>query len=185
MSKLVLFFLLLTIGMGIWAGVYQGGGGYIVTETTSDISDTDIVVPVDDTTEFLDSLSGNDDYLTIGEEKIIYTGKTANSFTGCTRGYSGTEAVTHLSGAYVYTATSSAGNSAMGFDVAAIADSMGVWSTIAIPIMFLVITVPHTFVLCAKLFSGDGALIGAMFYAFFAAFAITFAIALAGGRRVS
>jgi hypothetical protein len=41
-------------------------------------------------------------YLEIDNENISYTGKTATSFTGCTRGHNNTLAATHSSGATVY-----------------------------------------------------------------------------------
>ena len=34
--------------------------------------------------------------VTIDSEKILYTGKTSNSLTGCTRGYDGTTAASHI-----------------------------------------------------------------------------------------
>lgn len=40
--------------------------------------------------------------ITIDLEAIFYTGKTATSFTGCTRGFDGTTAVAHLLNATVY-----------------------------------------------------------------------------------
>ena len=38
----------------------------------------------------------NEGVVTIDSEKILYTGKTSNSLTGCTRGYDGTTAVSHI-----------------------------------------------------------------------------------------
>ena len=38
----------------------------------------------------------NEGVVTIDSEKILYTGKTSNSLTGCTRGYDGTAATSHI-----------------------------------------------------------------------------------------
>lgn len=38
----------------------------------------------------------NEGVVTIDSEKILYTGKTSNSLTGCTRGYDGTTAASHI-----------------------------------------------------------------------------------------
>lgn len=38
----------------------------------------------------------NEGVVTIDSEKILYTGKTSNSLTGCTRGYDGTTATSHI-----------------------------------------------------------------------------------------
>lgn len=38
----------------------------------------------------------NEGVVTIDSEKILYTGKTSNSLTGCTRGYDGTMAASHI-----------------------------------------------------------------------------------------
>jgi len=40
--------------------------------------------------------------LLIDDEQILCTGKTANSFTGCSRGYNGTTKNTHIAGTPVY-----------------------------------------------------------------------------------
>jgi len=67
-----------------------------VTTLTSNISNAATTLPVADTTNF-----ANAGAVLIGSEIISYTGKTATSFTGCTRGQYSSTAASHLSGAYV------------------------------------------------------------------------------------
>jgi hypothetical protein len=55
------------------------------------ITDSDTTLPVLDASSY--PASGS---ITIDLEKIFYTGKTSTSLTGCTRGYDGTAAVSHI-----------------------------------------------------------------------------------------
>lgn len=67
-----------------------------VTTLTAGISNSDATIPVASTTNFADAGA-----VLIGSEIITYTGKTATSFTGCTRGQYASSAAAHLSGVYV------------------------------------------------------------------------------------
>lgn len=67
-----------------------------VTTLTANVSNAATTLPVADTTNF-----ANAGAVLIGSEIITYTGKTATSFTGCTRGQYGSTAASHLSGAYI------------------------------------------------------------------------------------
>lgn len=67
-----------------------------VTTLTANVSNAATTLPVASTTNF-----ANAGAVLIGSEIITYTGKTATSFTGCTRGQYSSTAASHLSGAYV------------------------------------------------------------------------------------
>jgi hypothetical protein len=67
-----------------------------VTTLTSNINNAVTTIPVASTASFQ-----NTGAIIIGSEVITYTGKTATSFTGCTRGQFGSSNASHLSGAYV------------------------------------------------------------------------------------
>ena len=67
-----------------------------VTTLTSNINNAVTTIPVASTTNF-----ANAGAVIIGSEIISYTGKTATSFTGCTRGQYSSTAASHLSGAYI------------------------------------------------------------------------------------
>ena len=138
MTKTVTFFLIMLVGCSILGAIMQGGGGIVVTDLTSDITATDTTIAVTSTVDYLGA-----DYVIIGEEKILYSGTTATSFTGCTRGYDGTDAEAHSTGALVYTADASSINNALGFNIAAVQDTMGLWGTITIPFRFLFQTLPR------------------------------------------
>ena len=66
--------------------------------------------------------------MTIGNEKIRYTGKTATTFTGATRGWDGTEASTHSTGEKVYSDEAQVINSALGFNIASTGSTVGALS---------------------------------------------------------
>jgi hypothetical protein len=67
-----------------------------VTTLTANINNAVTTIPVASTEFFQDSGA-----ILIGSEVITYTGKTATSFTGCTRGQFGSSNAAHLSGVYV------------------------------------------------------------------------------------
>lgn len=138
MNKLIATFMALFFFGAILSGIMEGGGGITTTRITIDHTAAVVTLTVADTSGFLSS-----SHVIMGNEKIRYTGKTANTFTGCTRGYDGTEAVAHAAGAKVYSPDASVINSALGFNVASTGVSMGI---IDIPIMigkFFTITIPR------------------------------------------
>ena len=67
------------------------------TYLTAAVNNSVTSLSVADTTDF-----PTVGYVTIGSEAIKYTGKTANSFTGCTRGADGTSAAAHSVNATVF-----------------------------------------------------------------------------------
>jgi len=180
MNKLIVFFLFMLVGSGLLVGVVQGGSGVVNTRLSANITATDTTLPVLTTTDFLD-----EDYVIIGSEKIYYTGTTANSFTGCTRGYEGTTAFGHVEDAYVYSEKAAALNYALGFDIIAVQDNLGWAAIIATPFMFFVRTVPQVLRLGTQLLTGDLAVIAIFVYCMAAGFVITLALAIIGSRRVA
>jgi hypothetical protein len=92
-------------GAGPWGGFNSGVALTAVSGGT--LSNSNTTVTVVDTTSF--TASGN---ILIDQENITYTGKTATTFTGCTRGISGAgsgAATTHANGANVFQSTAFAG----------------------------------------------------------------------------
>ena len=67
-----------------------------VTTLTSNISNSETTIPVASTASFQSA-----GVIYIGSELISYTGKTATSFTGCTRGQYSTSNAAHVAGVYV------------------------------------------------------------------------------------
>jgi hypothetical protein len=92
-------------GAGTWGGIVAGAVTTAVSGGT--LSSSNTTVTVTSTTGF--TTTGN---ILIGQETISYTGVTATTFTGCTRGVSGTgsgAATTHANGAAVVQSTSFTG----------------------------------------------------------------------------
>jgi hypothetical protein len=89
-------------GAGTWGGIITGAVTTAVSGGT--LSNSNTTVTVTSTTGF--TTTGN---ILINSETISYTGVTATTFTGCTRGLSGTgsgAAATHANGAAVVQSTS-------------------------------------------------------------------------------
>lgn len=163
------------------SAVMEGGGGIVAVRLATAMNDNVLAIEVANTDGYLDA-----DYVIIGSEKVLYTSKTDTVFTvdANGRGYGGTEATSHAVGDMVMTADASAVNNAFGFNVAATADSMGLWSTITIPFFFLTKTLPRIVMMNFSFLSGQLAILGWFFFAMGAGLIITLALSLAGGRRV-
>lgn len=168
------------LGTGILLGVMAGGGGTVTTDLSANVSANQTYLPVLTTTDFYCP-----DYVISGSEKIYYTSYNATAFLSCTRGYGGTTAAVHLAGARVYTPSAAAMNNAVGFNIVAIQDDWGWASFIAIPLMFIVATLPHIIKDGASLITGDLAIIMWFYYAMAGAFIITLAWTVFVGRRIA
>lgn len=180
MAKAIAFMLLLYFGMALCVGILAGGGGYAATSLTADIGDDDDTLQVVSTDGFLSS----EDYVEVEGEKILYDSLTNTTFEDCTRGYESTKAESHSTGAMVYTTSASTINYALGFNIAATADTMGLWSIIAIPFYFFTKTLPRLVVMPYQLFSGDLMIIAVILVIIQIAIVITIALSLIGSRRV-
>lgn len=84
-------------GAGLWGGVITGAA---LTQLNGAINNSVTTVVVDSTTGF--PAAG---VIAIDAELIAYTSKTGTQFNGCTRGYSGTTAASHLDNTLTYNAT--------------------------------------------------------------------------------
>lgn len=179
MAKAIAFMLLVYLFVAIGVGIIAGGGGVAATDLTVAVDDDDVTLQVTSTSNFLSA-----DYIELGNEKVFYTGTTDTTFTGCTRGYDGTTAASHVVGTMVYTTSASVINSAMGFNVAATVDSMGLWSIVTIPFYFFVRTLPNLMLMPYQLFTGDLVIVAIIMVCIQAAVVIVLAISFTGARRV-
>lgn len=179
MAKMIAFMLMLYLGMALCVGILAGGGGYSVTDLTSDITSDAVVIDVTSTEGFTAP-----DYVEIGDETVLCTGTTATSFTGCTRGCNGTTATTHSDGDSCYTTSASTINDVLGFNVAATVDSMGVWSIITVPFNFFFKTIPRLLLMPYKLFTGDLVIFAVILVIIQVAIVIAIAMSFIGARRV-
>lgn len=179
MSKLITFFVFVFLGCTMLSAIMEGGGGIVAVPLSSGIDNDDTTLSVTSTTDYLDT-----DYVVLDDEEILYSGKTSNTFTGCTRGYNDTTAASHASGTMIYTKSANLVNSALGFNVAATQDSMGWWAVITIPIKFMTKTLPNIIVMNYSFLTGSMAIVGWFFLAIGIGLIIVIALSLAGGRRV-
>ena len=150
MSKLIAMFLILGIAFSIISGWMEGAGGIQAVELNSNLSTTATTITVTDTSGFL-----NADVLSIDDEYVSYSGKNATQFLNVARGIWSTSATTHQSGAYVYTEGAAAVNKAMGFNVAAIGVSNGLYTVATLPFRFFTVTLPYLIFNNFSMFEGQ------------------------------
>lgn len=137
MLKAVAAFMVAFLFGTIFSGVMEGGGGMNVTRLAVDHTAAVVTLTVTNTEGFLRS-----SYVQVGNEKITYTGKTATTLTGCTRGADDTAATSHASGSKIYSPEADVLNSALGYNIATTGATIG---AIDIPILigrFFTVTIP-------------------------------------------
>ena len=110
-SQMVFFGFLFTFGT-ILAFMMAGETAIVTSALSAAIDSDDTTITVDTTTGFLSR--GN---VVIGNEIIPYTGTTATTFTGVTRGGQDSEAASHPTGQRVYSEASGFINQVVGFNV--------------------------------------------------------------------
>lgn len=131
MGKFVISYMLVYLLFSMLSSVMSGGGGVTATQLTANIDDDDTTIPAS-TTGFLEA-----DIIYIEGEEIPYSGKTANSFTGCTRGYADSDAESHTSGTVIYTKSTDVLNAAFGFNVIKTGEAYGTMGVVNIGFRFL------------------------------------------------
>jgi len=116
MNNLLAFCVFVWIAGQILSFAVAGRSGLSSTQLTANLSATATTMSVQGTTGFLDS-----DYVIIENERICYSGLTAASFTGLTRGCHDSQAVAHSirpgSTVIVYNETTGFVNQLVGFNV--------------------------------------------------------------------
>ena len=138
MSKLIAFFMLLFFVATILSAAMEGSGGVNSTRLTADVTTVATTFNVASTDGFLKA-----GYLTIGNEKVRYSNKTATTFTGITRNWADTSAASHSRNSKVYNNEAQVINSILGFDVASTGSTVG---SVSLPLAvknFVFITVPR------------------------------------------
>jgi hypothetical protein len=148
--------------MSTLSGFLAGGDGYAITALSGNENSSDATINVNSTDGFL---AANSTFW-IDNERMYYTGKTANTFTGVTRGYDSTGATTHSIGAKVYTEDANTTAYAMGFDIAN-------KSLPSIGAGLITKTLPRIMQFNFVFLQGDLWFIGVLFYGTFAGFMLS------------
>lgn len=99
-------------------------GNLVSTRLNGAISNSATTITVDSTTGF-----ASRGIIVIGSEVITYTGKTATTFTGCTRGAGGTSAAAHLSRRSVSSVPVAANHNDLAAAIVAIETKLGASSS--------------------------------------------------------
>lgn len=138
MNKLVASYMAVWFFFTLLSGVMEGTGGFNATQLNGAITATSTTITVDNTTGFL---SASD--IIIGDEQISYTGTTATSFTGCTRGVNDTVARGHLDNALVYNLDAAVQNRGVAFNVVGTSDDIGGLAVAAQTVDYFVKSLPN------------------------------------------
>ena len=112
MNKLFAFMSFCFISMTILSFAIDGQVGLAATRLSSPLASDDTTAYVTTTDGFMDA-----DILMIEGEIVYYSGKTATSFTGLTRGYKDTDAQEHKTSQKVFNEPTGLMNQAVGFNI--------------------------------------------------------------------
>ena len=179
-----MFMITVWIGVSIAGGVMEGTSRLANTPLTSALSDTEVnTINVVSTEGY-----ANSGFITIGDERISYPGKTATTFKSSFlhslgRGYGGTEAVAHSAGAIVRTVESGMLNQSLQYQIATITDSAGIVGFVTLPFRLLALLISFL-TLPASFFGTDLAIIGYIWAVLSLGILVSFGLAIVGGRRV-
>jgi hypothetical protein len=172
MSKIIAAIITSAILFSIIGGWMEGAGGLVATQLSAGLSATATSVSAD-TTGWLAS-----DIFTIDDETFAYTSIDATHFLGVTRGVYDTTPAVHKSGAYVYSQSTAAINRALGYNVAAIAVSNGLYTVAVVPYKFFTVTLPYCISSDYPMFDGYMVIVRYIFMAIGVSVIIIIAIAI-------
>ena len=114
--NLFIFFVMTFVSLGLLNAILEGNTGLASTNLTATLSEDATTMSVQRTQGFTGS-----GVLVVGDEKLCFTGSTANTFTGLTRGQqcrSDSAAASHAAGQRVYSESPGVINVLVGFDIA-------------------------------------------------------------------
>lgn len=109
-----------------------GAGGIVATSLTAPMTNSANTMSVASTAGFLSS-----DVLVVDNEYIAYSGTTAVSFTGLTRGYNNSTPTSHTTGKYVYGQEMNLINEALGFNIGTTTATSGTFAVVSMGFTFL------------------------------------------------
>ena len=172
MNKLVVAFTVCFVMLSILSAIMDGSNSMVATELAANCDDDDAILTVDSTTGFLDTGG----VIMIDSEKISYTGVTAITFTGCTRGIEKTDADDHVIDAVVYNEDLGLMNYALGFNIVRISHNAGWMALFDIPWNFATKTMPKLMLWDYSFFTGELVIIRYILMTVSIGFYIAFAI---------
>ncbi len=184
MGKAVTFMIFVWIIVSIAGAVVSGSISMATTTLAVAVDESDTTITVESTEGFADS-----GFIEILDERIGYSQTTATTFEGgnvinrLLRGANDTEAVPHLKGERVRTKESSMINQSMGYKLATITDSSGLWAIVTIPFA-LISLLASFFVLPLGFVGTDFQILTYIWGALSIGIIVSIGASLAGGRRV-
>ena len=174
MGKMLGFFIFVSAFLNILSFQMQGAQGGISTTTTATLATTATTVAVADTDGF--KTAG---IIVIGNEVIKYTGKTATSFTGLTRGVGDTPVIAAASGTRVYDETLGYLNLGLQYQTSTVQNEIeSVSRNTFNPFGWGAMLIKHT--LAPPFITGDWRIVLIPWYVFVVVLTFSLAVAMAG-----
>ncbi|MGH7774640.1 MAG: hypothetical protein ACREQA_20645 [Candidatus Binatia bacterium] len=112
MTNIFMFFLFSYLSAIVLSFTLEGVTGLATATLTANIDADDTTFAVDSTDNWLTS-----DHFNVDAEIVCYSGKTATSFTGLTRGCKNTTPGAHTAGTRIYNEGTNVANQAIGFNI--------------------------------------------------------------------
>lgn len=183
MGKAAMFAAWMFVIVSIAGNVMAGDVGFVRTQLTEGITDSDNVVTVS-STEGFPSVG----IIVIGDERIAYSDLSSTTFEGTlaqplVRGAESTDAVAHNTGDIAATVQGGMMNTAANYHVAVLADAAGAQAFLTVPVNLLRLFGSFLF-LPLEFLGTDLQFLTIVWAVFGIGFLVAFFIALAGGRRV-
>lgn len=183
MGKAITAMIFVWIMVSIAGGVVMGSVSVATTTLTATLAVDGDTITVASTDGFADT-----GFISIEDEQIGYSNKTADTFEGSVfnpviRGANGTTAVAHSIGAMVRTLESSMLNQSLNYKMAIISDASGWMAFLTIPVA--VLSLIGSFLILPISFLGtDLQILTYIWGALSIGILVSLGIAVAGGRRV-
>lgn len=185
MGKGIMFMVWMWIIISLAGGVSQGMTVSVATTSlTADLTAVGTTLNVRSTQGFPET-----GFVQILDERIAYSGTTANTFHGSTvnplvRGSNDTEAIAHASGEKVRTIESSMLNQSLGYKLAVMSDSSGLIAFVTIPFAFITLIITF-FTLPLGFLGTDLEILTYLWAVISIGIIVALGVSLAGGRKVA
>jgi hypothetical protein len=174
-GKLLGFFVLITLMMGSLGLFFQGAQGGVTTTTTVALTSIGTTATVANTDGF--KTSGR---IVIGNEIIRYTGKTATTFTGLSRGVGGSKVAAYAIGVRVYDEVAGYANLGSQYQTLQVQNELEQAGRITLNPLSWGHLIERVILANQTFLTGNWQLVMLPWYAFTACFLFSLALAMAG-----
>jgi hypothetical protein len=182
LAKLIIFVVCLHLVMSVISSIWQGSGGYVIHQLTTDLTSAGTTINVDTSVNYYAP-----SVVQIGDEKILISAIPAGGVTltvGANgRGYYGTTPIAHKAGSQVYSEDAGGINNAIQTRIARIADASGPLA--AFDVTAQILGIASAFLVSPfTMFGSDLWFISALYTAILVGLFVVIGLQMFGSRRV-